>query len=76
MAEWVIVNGSRIERCYFEDSVAEAKKYDWVKTNWDNPVSHGHCIVCNVTLSGDDPCIRSNGGWLCSHCFEAFVARQ
>jgi len=75
MAEWVTVNGARIERGFFEENVAEARKYNWVKTHWDKVGDHGHCMVCNVTLSGNDPCYLSDTGWLCAYCFETFVVR-
>jgi hypothetical protein len=76
MAEWVMVNGARIERSFLEENVEEAEEYVWVSTHWDQADDHGHCMVCNVTLVGSDPCYGSDGGWLCEYCFEAFIAQR
>ncbi len=76
MTEWVMVNGARIKRSILQELVAEALEYKWEQTHWDKVGDHGHCMVCGVTLSGSDPCSRSEGGWLCPYCFETFVARE
>lgn len=73
MAEWVMVNGARIERSFLEENVAEARSYSWESTRWEKGNDHGHCMVCSVVLTGDMPCYCSKGGWLCPHCFGAFV---
>ena len=76
MTDWVIVNGARIERSFLRDNVSEARTYAWEKSRWEKAGDHGHCMVCNVALSGDDVCYRSEGGWLCPYCFETFVDRE
>ncbi len=73
MAEWVLVNGARIERSFLEESVSEAREYAWEKTHWEHPNDHGHCAVCNIELTDHDVCYQSAGGWLCPYCFERFM---
>jgi len=73
MTEWVIVNGARIERSFLEENVSEAREYTWQRTRWEKANDHGHCIVCNVSISGSDVCYRSCGGWLCPYCFDRFL---
>jgi hypothetical protein len=76
MTEWITVNGARIDRAYLRDCVAEARTYTWKAARWSQRDDHGHCIVCSVTISGADVCFCSESGWLCTHCFENFVARS
>jgi hypothetical protein len=71
-----MVNGARIERSFLRENVAEARTYIWEKNRWENLGDHGHCMLCNVSLSGDDVCYHSESGWLCPYCFEKFVARD
>ena len=74
MAEWLIVNGARIERSFFEENVSEARQYAWERTRWQEPKDHGHCMVCNIALAAGEECYRSCGGWLCPYCFTQFVS--
>ena len=76
MAEWVMVNGARIERSFLEENVSEARKYDWEQMRWEKNRDHGHCMICSVAQAGGDVCYRSKGGLLCSYCFERFIARD
>lgn len=76
MTDWVMVNGARIERSFLRDNVSEARTYAWERRRWEKSNDHGHCMVCNVSLSAGDVCYCSEGGWLCPYCFETFVARE
>jgi len=76
VAEWVMVNGARIERSFLEENVSEARGYSWQCARWEKPNDHGHCMICTVALAGGDVCYQSEGGWLCSYCFERFIARD
>ena len=76
MAEWVMVNGARIERSFLQENVSEARTYVWERGRWEKADDHGHCMVCNVALSESDVCYRSKGGRLCPYCFETFVTRE
>ena len=73
MTEWVMVNGARIERSFLQENVSEARTYAWGKGRLEMPEEHGHCMVCNVALSGNDECYCSKGGLLCPYCLETFV---
>jgi hypothetical protein len=77
MTDWVVVNGARIERSFLEGAVAEVRRHSWQSTTWegaDKGGDHAHSEVCSCALSGRDSCYRSKAGWLCPHCFQAFVA--
>ncbi|MBL8862124.1 MAG: hypothetical protein JNK02_08935 [Planctomycetes bacterium] len=76
VVDWVVINGARIERSFFEENVSEAREYSWELTRWENPEDHGHCMICNVALAGRDECYQSESGWLCPYCFESFVVRD
>ncbi len=71
--KWIMVNGAKIERSFFEENVSEARSYSWIKTHWKAAEGHGHCMVCGLTISGKDICYRSKGGWLCGYCYDKFV---
>ena len=80
MPDWVIVNGTRIEKTYFEENVADAKKYVWEKLTWANEtVSHHHCIICSIPVPQvrgliGETAYKSVGGYLCEHCHDTFVS--
>jgi hypothetical protein len=77
MAEWIIVNGARIEKSYFDANVTEARSKTWTPARWDKTSDHGHCLVCGVTISLDKPdYFRSGSTSLCSYCFRNYVATQ
>lgn len=78
MTEWLVVNGARIEKAYFEENVAEAKTYAWEVARPQPEKGHVHCMVCGVTISADEDdrtalAYRSRGGWLCDHCYTNYV---
>jgi hypothetical protein len=76
MSRWVVVNGARVEKNYLKQNLEEARKLLWESALWDQPESHGHCVVCNVAISGRDQAYRSDGDWLCTYCFERFITKQ
>ena len=76
VAEWIIVNGARIERSFLEANVAEARSCVWQKTRWATADDHGHCMICSIALGDTDPCYRSKGGWLDEYCFGRFIQRE
>ena len=76
MTDWVTVNGARSERSFLRDSVSEARSYAWEKRRLESTGHHGHCMVCTVALSESDVGYHSEGGWLCPHCFRAFVEQE
>ena len=73
MVDWILVNGAKIEKYYLDENVAEAKKYCWKQARWEATGSHGHCLICNIGLSANDPCGCSEGGWLCLYCLKNFI---
>lgn len=75
MAEWVTVNGARIERSFLQENVSEARAYTWVRMRWTEASDHGHCMVCGVALAEGDDCRRSEGGFICPYCFGEFMRK-
>lgn len=74
MTEWVVVNGARIEKAYFEANVAEARSLSWTPSTWRQAGGHTHCLICGIALDADSGrCYESEGGWACVHCLDAYV---
>lgn len=74
MSEWITVNGARIERKFFEENVAEAKRYVWTRTVWGKPGEHCHCMICTAAISQEEPYYAYRSNSLCEYCFHTFVA--
>ncbi len=74
-AEKILVNGSLIDRDYFEDNLTEAMSCQWESVIADTIVEHNHCIICMMPISSDqnETVYRSGNRFLCSHCFERFI---
>jgi hypothetical protein len=73
MAEYVDVNGAQIEQGFLEANIAEARSYDWVRTDgMDVTDDHVHCIVCFVAIARQEA-YRSESAWLCTYCYSHFV---
>ena len=64
------------ERSWLLGNIADARKYKWAPTNWSDPADHEHCRVCMATIADGDSCYKSDTGWLCTPCYERFVARD
>ncbi len=77
MAEWVTVNGAMIERRFFEENLAEARRYTWTRGSPGGPAErHVHCIICNIAIALDGgEFYESAGGALCSYCYAEFIAQ-
>jgi hypothetical protein len=75
MTEWIVVNGARIERDFFDENLADAKRKTWaLQTVSDR--DHHHCAICSAAISsgvGDGPAYASNDGWLCDFCYDRFL---
>jgi hypothetical protein len=78
MSNWIVVNGAKIDKEFFEQNVAEAQSYHWHRKQWDKQGDHTHCIICGITIPTSDDknepvYYQSEGGWLCGYCFENFI---
>jgi len=76
-AEKIMVNGSLMDRDYFEENLGEAKVYEWEQVSIDTIMEHNHCIVCMVALPNDQSKVVyiSKNVFLCAHCFEQFIKK-
>jgi hypothetical protein len=77
MSIWVEVNGSKIEKFFFDENVNEAKSYNWIKTPVASLSGHAHCIICGITIelrpSFPIYAYKSKGGCVCSYCYDHFM---
>lgn len=82
MAEWVDVNGAKIEKQYLEESIAEAKSYQWKVDNWRDDQNHTHCLICNGTIPEKpllgrqiyyQTILPNKILWMCSYCYDRFI---
>lgn len=67
------VNGSMIDKDYFESNVEEALTYEWKPLSYAGEKSHVHCMVCNSPLAKDDFNYKSEHHFLCGYCCTHFV---
>lgn len=74
--KWIQVNGAKMEAIFFEENLKEAKSYTWTLNSLPQTTDHVHCIICTIAIDTKDPTIvayDSNGGWVCKHCFDAYL---
>ena len=81
MAEWIDINGAKIEKQFLEENVAEAKTSTWKPAQWPKNLDHSHCIICTIAIpyKNESPSAayyKSEGGWLCAYCYERFMRGQ
>lgn len=76
-SEKIMVNGSLIEKDYFEENLQEAKRYKWKQMPKAETEDHNHCIVCMASLPGNRSNIvyASKNVFVCSYCFEHFLTK-
>jgi len=73
MTEWVMVNGARVERRFFDENLAEARSFRWEPVQLLVEGDHHHCLICGVVL-GAELAHRSIGGYACRGCFSTYAA--
>lgn len=77
--EYVYINGAKIEKGYFEDSVAEANNYKWSLKPFPKENDHAHCIICGLAVPERDKDDNAyykttdRNFWLCHYCYEHFI---
>lgn len=71
----VLVNGALMEKEFFEENLAEARKADWVETDSSKISNHMHCIVCTMALPTQtkEKAYRSGNIWLCEYCYAHYL---
>ncbi len=77
MDSWILVNGAKIERKFFEENVAEAKGLKWKQAAFPLDNNHSHCLICNIAIPSkknkNEKNYKSENGWLCEYCFKHFI---
>lgn len=75
---WVVLkNGAEIEIQYLLEHVIEARlekgKYVQKKFNDSKHVTHEHCEICRLTISGEDVAYFGNIHSVCADCFDEYI---
>ena len=73
MTDWVVVNGARIERSYFEANLEEARSVKWSESAGEESKVHIHCMVCGVAIGASETRMISSAGYLCLSCYDQFL---
>ena len=72
----VMINGSYIDRVFFEENLVEARLAKWALASIAKN-DHQHCIVCMVSMNDSWQSVyESQGRYLCAYCFNQYVARH
>jgi hypothetical protein len=75
MPDWVLVNGARVERAYFEENLREARAQEWALPTERTRTGHRHCIICGVAIETElsSGYMTSKVGLLCASCHGQFI---
>jgi hypothetical protein len=70
VADWILLNGAKVDRARFEANLDLAYEQDWEKANADKP---GTCLICEGKIPQSSVAYVSPRAVLCAPCFERFV---
>lgn len=73
MAEYILVNGARVEREFFDDNLAEARGCTWKLERVPASSDHHHCLVCGIGIESGAAAYRSGSRWLGKYCYDHFL---
>lgn len=75
MPEGILINGSKMDRAYFQENLEEAKGYSWKVVSSASIEDHQHCIVCTKTVPDDKDVslYNSKNIFLCRYCHEHYL---
>jgi hypothetical protein len=76
MADWILINGEKVDRAAFEANYAKANEQAWEKVALGANVLPRGCLICGAAVQREtDRAIayQSDVGTLCAPCFERFV---
>ncbi len=74
MADYILINGTRIEREFFDENLAEARECTWSISRVPVTPDHQHCLVCGVGMGSGDTAYCAGNRWLCKYCHDHFIA--
>jgi hypothetical protein len=75
LAEWILINGAKIDRAAFEANYARANDHAWEKIALTRDDGARSCLICGAAVpdKGATMAYASSAGILCAPCFERFV---
>jgi hypothetical protein len=73
MAEYVLVNGARMEKTFFDENVAEAKGCVWRPATVCEKIGHQHCMVCMNAIAVGEDARNADYRWICCYCYEHYI---
>ncbi len=73
MADYILVNGARIEREFFDENVAEARECKWTASEVPATAGHYHCLVCGAGIGSGEAAYHAGNRWLCKYCYDHFL---
>lgn len=74
-AEFIVVNGARMERSFFEENLSEAKSLVWMSASNIQKGDHHHCVVCTIPITqfSEAQAYRSGNRFLCEFYFKTYL---
>lgn len=71
----IFVNGSIMEKAFFDENIEEASRLNWAKADSSNSIEHKHCIVCMKSISFDsnEDVYQSGTRYLCVYCYQHYI---
>ena len=74
----ILINGSFIDKKFFEENVTEAKKYFWLEKPASVISDHRHCIICMMALPNaqNSNVFVSDNLLLCNHCWANYLSQD
>ena len=71
----VIINGSTMDKDFFEDNLKEARSLDWERFDASTIADHSHCIVCTIALPNDTNGVAygAKNLVLCRFCHDTYL---
>jgi hypothetical protein len=69
-ADWLLLNGVKVDRAKFEASLDVAYGQAWEKTRVEKVST---CLICEASIACETTAYVAPRGILCAPCFERFV---
>ena len=71
----VDINGSCMERDFFEQNLAEARALHWQSVLIHQAGEHQHCIICTIAIPelNGNRFFKSGHHYLCVYCYDHYL---
>jgi hypothetical protein len=75
VADWILINGAKIDRAAFEANYVRANDHAWEKIALGRDAEPRSCLICGAGVPGEAATVAytSAVGILCAPCFNRFV---